>query len=164
LQAAKPWAKAVGISNAEHTFAVQHALDIRRDASIRLVENANRVYADDVREIFGQPGTFGLRVEELQKLLLERAEVSVSRAELIARDQTLKTYAGVAEAQQKEAGVTQYVWSTSQDERVRENHQALEGQPFDWSNPPPAGNNGEPLAPGEDYQCRCVAIAIIPGA
>lgn len=162
LLAAKPWAKAVGVPAAENSFAVQHALEVRRQASIALVENANRVYAADVRKVFTAPGSFGLRVEELRAQLLARAEVSVSRAELIARDQTLKTYAGITEAQHKEAGVTEYVWSTSQDERVRENHARLEGQTCQWSAPPPAGNNGEALNPGEDYQCRCCAIAVIP--
>jgi SPP1 gp7 family putative phage head morphogenesis protein len=127
-----------------------------RDENIRLVEKAARVYAEDVREIFDDPDAHTWRVEELQGRLLERGNVSVSRAELIARDQTLKTNAAITQTRQVQAGVEEYEWSTSLDERVRDEHRALEGQRFAWNNPPSVGH------PGEDFQCRCVAIPVIP--
>lgn len=134
---------------------VKSVYETQRDASIELVENAQRVYSEQVREIFGNPDNFGVRVEELQKMLQERGDVSESRAELIARDQTLKTLGGINEARQKDAGVDSYTWSTSLDERVRPDHEELEGQVFSWGSPP------EPGHPGEDFQCRCVAIPVI---
>jgi len=114
------------------------------------------VYADQVEEIFSDPSNFGLRVEELQAMLLERADVSVSRAELIARDQTLKLLGQINEERQTAAGVESYEWSTSNDERVRDEHQILEGTTQSWDSAP------EPGHPGEDFQCRCVAVPIIP--
>ena len=127
----------------------------KREDSIKLVENAQRVYSDQVREVFSNPDNFGVRVEELQAKLLERGNVSESRAELIARDQTLKTLGGINEVRQREAGVNSYTWSTSNDERVREEHQELEGQVFSWDSPPEPGHPGEPI------QCRCIAIPVI---
>jgi len=127
----------------------------KRDDSIKLVENAQRVYSDQVREVFSDPANFGLRVEELQAKLVERGNVSESRAELIARDQTLKTLGGINEVRQREAGVNSYTWSTSNDERVRDEHAELEGQVFSWDNPPEEGNPGQPI------QCRCVAVPYI---
>lgn len=127
----------------------------KREENIKLVENAQRVYSDQVREVFSNPDNFGVRVEELQAQLLERGNVSESRAELIARDQTLKTLGGINEARQKEAGVNSYTWSTSNDERVRDEHAELEGQVFSWDSPPEPGN------PSEDYQCRCIGIPVI---
>ena len=97
----------------------------------------------------------GLRVEVLKKQLIERYEVSNSRASLIARDQVLKLNGQITKQRQTAAGITQYRWSTSKDEKVRPEHEALEGEIFSWSNPPPPGH------PGEDFQCRCVAIPII---
>lgn len=127
-----------------------------RDANILLVQKAQTAYAESIRAIFDEPANFGLRVEELQQMLVERGEVSESRAELIARDQTLKLNGAITESRQKSAGVTQYVWSTSQDERVRPSHKVLEGTLQDWNVPPPPGH------PGKDFQCRCVAIPYIP--
>lgn len=129
----------------------------RRDENIQLVVKAARSYADDVRHVFSKPENVGLRVEELKDQLQERADVSESRAELIARDQTLKVNGAITEIRQRGAGVEKYVWSTSLDERVRETHAALEGQTFSWDSPPEVGH------PGEDFQCRCVAVPVIEG-
>lgn len=127
----------------------------RRDENVQLVVKAARSYADDVRDVFSGPENVGLRVEELRAQLLERGSVSESRAELIARDQTLKVNGAITEIRQTAAGIDSYVWSTSLDERVRDSHAALEGQTFSWSAPPDVGH------PGQDFQCRCVAVPVI---
>ena len=57
---------------------------------------------------------------------------------------------------QKEAGVTEYIWQTAGDERVRPNHRSKDGKKFKWSNPP--ADTGHP---GQDYQCRCVAEPVL---
>jgi len=133
------------------------AIALRRDENIRLVERAARDYAQDVRDVFDDPDNVGLRVEELKSQLLERGSVSESRAELIARDQTLKVNGAITQIRQENAGIDRYVWSTSLDERVRESHAALEGQTFEWSSPPDVGH------PGQDFQCGCVAVPVIEG-
>lgn len=127
----------------------------RRQENIDLVVNANRVYAQSVQDVFSDPANVGLSVDDLTDKLLERGDVSESRAELIARDQTLKLNGAITEMRQTNAGIDSYIWSTSQDERVREEHAVLEGQTFSWDSPP------EPGHPGEDYQCRCVALPVI---
>jgi SPP1 gp7 family putative phage head morphogenesis protein len=127
----------------------------RRQENVDLVVQAHRAYADSVQDIFTDPESFGLRVEVLQARLLERGDVSESRAELIARDQTLKLNGQITQLRQTGAGVSEYIWSTSRDERVRDSHRVLEGQRFSWSSPPEVGH------PGEDYQCRCVALPVI---
>lgn len=143
----------VGITVPEAGVGVVVAL--AREENIRLVENAARVYARDVREVFGDPKNFGLTPKELQEKLLERGNVSANRAELIARDQTLKLNGAITKARQVAAGVRRYTWSTVGDERVRDDHKILEGEIFSWDAPP------EPGHPGQDFQCRCVAIPVI---
>lgn len=148
--------KVPGIKLAKLDPKVQQAAINARDASIQLVEQAARVYAQQVREVFDRPDfTEGRRWEDLRDELLERADVSESRAELIARDQTLKLNGAINRARQEGAGIDRYVWSTSGDERVREEHDALDGETFSWDSPP------EPGHPGQDFQCRCVAIPVI---
>lgn len=126
-----------------------------RNQNLAYLEKAGRAYADDVRDIFEDPATFGQSVEEIAARLLDRGGVSESRARLIARDQTLKLNGAITQTRQENAGIARYTWSTSLDERVREEHAALEGQEFEWTSPPAVGH------PGEDFQCRCVAIPII---
>jgi SPP1 gp7 family putative phage head morphogenesis protein len=116
----------------------------------------------EVTTLTAEAAAGGLRVEELQRSLVERLGVVGSRAELIARDQTLTLNAQLSQAAAKEAGVTRYRWSSSRDERVREGHAALEGQICSWDDPPIVDEKtGERGHPGEPIQCRCIAIPIV---
>ena len=78
------------------------------------------------------------------------------RAKLIARDQTQKVNAAVTQGRQSNLGVTEYIWRTSSDERVRESHKSKNGKRFRWDSPP--ADTGHP---GQDIQCRCVAEPVI---
>lgn len=127
----------------------------RRKENVELLRKAHGDYVDKVRDLFENPDNFGMRSETLAERLAERGDVSQSRAELIARDQTLTLNGQITKERQTSAGVERYTWSTSLDERVRPEHAALEGQVFDWDNPPAVGH------PGDDVLCRCVAIPII---
>lgn len=153
--ASKTMATLVGIHPQETGIAAHIAA--ARDENIRLVENAMRVYAQDVRDVFDDPDSFALRPEELEAKLVARGQVSESRAQLIARDQTLKLHGDIIRIRQVNAGVEEYEWNTSNDDRVRESHENKEGQRFRWDSPP--ADTGHP---GQDFQCRCVPIPIIP--
>lgn len=74
-----------------------------------------------------------------------------SRAKLIARDQIGKFYGQTNATRQQELGVTKFVWRTSEDERVRPEHEELDGETFSYDDPPSEGLPGEPI------QCRCTA-------
>jgi SPP1 gp7 family putative phage head morphogenesis protein len=80
-------------------------------------------------------------------------------AKLIARDQTAKLNAALTKYQQTDAGITHYKWSDSRDSRVRESHKRLNGRIFSWDNPPET-EHGRKCHPGQDYQCRCCALAV----
>lgn len=85
--------------------------------------------------------------------------VKKRHARLIARDQMAKLNADIAKSQQTDAGVEEYVWSDSGDGRVRSRHHFLNGKTFRWDDPPVVDvKTGRRAHPGEDYQCRCVAL------
>lgn len=85
--------------------------------------------------------------------------VSKRKAQLIARDQMAKLNADITESQQRDAGVKEYTWRSSGDSRVRERHRALDGKVFSWDEPPVVDlKTGRRCHPGQDYQCRCVAV------
>lgn len=97
----------------------------------------------------------GMRPETLAKRLQEIGDMSENDAMRIARDQIGKLNAQVNEDRQKALGVTRAVWRTVGDNRVRDEHEAREGQEFDWAE----GIDGE--FPGEPIQCRCWAEPVI---
>jgi SPP1 gp7 family putative phage head morphogenesis protein len=100
-------------------------------------------------------GGRGRDPDTLRDDLEDRFGVSESRARLIARDQTTKFYSAVNHARQRELGVERFVWRTVGDERVRDEHDELEGQIFDYDDPPEVG------MPGDDVQCRCYAEPVL---
>lgn len=59
---------------------------------------------------------------------------------------------------QQSIGLTQYVWRTVEDDRVRPEHAANSGKIFAWDDPPETGH------PGEDWGCRCTAEPTDAGA
>jgi len=97
----------------------------------------------------------GSRHEVIARRLVERGVVAESRARLIARDQINKLNGQLTEARHRDLGITRYTWRTVQDDRVRDEHLALEGTVWSWSDPSPEGHPGEPI------QCRCFAQPIV---
>lgn len=101
-----------------------------------------------------------LRVEDLADRIVSVLGVTEEKADLLARDQTLKLNAQITEAKQRGAGITSFVWTTSGDERVRESHDELDGQTFSWDDLPTV--DGEPsVAPGTQYGCRCTPYPVV---
>ena len=159
----KSTAKALrGIS--PHDIGLGPVVDAARTENIALMRRAGREYADNVGKIVEAPENFGLHVEALKEKILPQlsalGEKAEARAELIARDQTLKLNAGLTQTRMQAVGITRYTWSTSGDERVREAHAEVNGQEFDFATGAPVGSDGENLNPGEDFQCRCVALPV----
>ena len=77
------------------------------------------------------------------------------RAKVIARDQVGKLNGQLTQARQQALGITEYVWRTSRDQRVRDAHADRDGRRFRWSTAPADGHPGHPV------QCRCVAEGVI---
>lgn len=105
-----------------------------------------------VRQAFRE----GVRHEVLAQRLVERARVAQSRAKLIARDQVEKLNGQLTEERQTSLGIESYTWRTVGDDRVRPEHEAREGQVFEWGSPPGDGHPGEPI------NCRCWAEPRVP--
>ncbi len=96
--------------------------------------------------------------QALSKVLNREYGVSGSNLRRLTRDQTSKAIGQLTQARHGQLGISEYTWRTAQDERVRTTHQVLDGTPQRWDSPPAVGH------PGQDIQCRCVAIPVIPEA
>ena len=74
----------------------------------------------------------------------------------ITRDQTQKLTKQLAQIRYQQLGIQGYRWQTAGDGDVRPTHVANSGKFFRWDNPPAETGN-----PGNDIQCRCVAIPAV---
>lgn len=135
------------------------ATDATRAAWIRrnvdLITSIDERYFSDIEAVVSEAARTGTRSEVLAKDLQRRYQVSRSRAKLIARDQTAKLNGQIARRQQEALGVSGYIWRTSEDERVRDTHEPLNGTRQSWARAPSVGH------PGEDFQCRCTAEPVL---
>lgn len=100
----------------------------------------------------------GRSSRQLRVDLQEQFGMTQKRANLIARDQLAKINSDLTRIRQEQVGIKKYVWSTSQDERVRPRHQELDGKEYKWGEPTGAEGGA---SPGQPIQCRCLALAVI---
>lgn len=130
-------------------------IDIFVEQNVGLIKTVDEKYFGEVQEIVFRGARTGSSIKEISEEIRQRGDVSKSRADLIARDQINKFNGNLSEIRQRDLGVTRYIWRTSLDERVREEHAKLEGKEFKWSDPPSEGH------PGEAINCRCYAEPIL---
>lgn len=110
---------------------------------------------EKMKDIVYDGFTNGKTTTRMVKEMQRAYGISRRRAELIARDQTAKLNGQIQKAQQQDAGITEYIWCTTGDERVRRSHRDLNGKKFSWD-VPPVNSDGRRCHPGEDFQCRCI--------
>jgi SPP1 gp7 family putative phage head morphogenesis protein len=105
----------------------------------------------------------GRRLQEAQfaKGETRSLEWLMNRATLIARTETARANSVLTQARAEHVGAEQYIWKTAGDARVRENHRRLNNTVQSWSDPP---ESDPPLHshPGAIFNCRCIALPIIP--
>ena len=94
--------------------------------------------------------------QKVMSVLRNRYKSSGYNVRRLTRDQTSKLIGQLNRHRQTELGIAQYVWQTAGDERVRPSHRDNDGQTFSWANGSPIGH------PGEEIQCRCTPLAVIP--
>lgn len=131
------------------------------DNNVDLIKTIPNDSLSQMRELVLEGYRNGKPTTKIVKEIQEVYGMTRRHAQLIARDQIAKLNGQIARLQQEDAGVSEYIWSTSGDSRVRQGHKALDGKRFKWSDPPIVdAKTGRRCHPGEDYQCRCVALAV----
>lgn len=114
----------------------------------------------------------GNRYDSLVGTIQKSYGVSVNKAKFLARQETSLLMAQFKETRAKSAGSKKYIWRCVHMPHqkknqpyvkgdVRYHHGLLDGKEFSWDNPPIVNQNGDRKNPGQDYNCRCVARAVI---
>jgi SPP1 gp7 family putative phage head morphogenesis protein len=130
--------------------------------SVALIKTIPVKSLGEIGDLVASAHMSDVRVEDLRNSIMERYDVSLSRAELISRDQVGKTNAGITQAKCISVGIIKYAWSGSLDERERPDHLELEGKIFYFSDPPIVDKkSGRRANPGEDFSCRCTPYPVL---
>lgn len=146
-------------------------IDQFRSSNVDRITSLRAEQIEKVRALLEEGETSGWTGNELRNRLSKDLDIATNRAELIARDQTLKLAGQLTQARQTESGIRQYIWRTAGDERVRGTpggkwprgmHYELDGTLQNWSDPPETNENGDRNHPGQDFQCRCTPEPVLP--
>ncbi len=145
-----------------------------RQENARLITGLKNSQVERVTDVLRRAQSTGDRWEEVAPGIKHAAGVGINRARLIARDQTNKFNGSMMRLTQTSAGVEEYTWSTTRAASVRgypggpntraggANHYVLEGTRHRWSDPPVIPGTTERAHPGEQINCECVAVPVIP--
>ncbi len=130
-------------------------------ANVGLIVTVDKRYFGRIEAAVVDAVRRGTRAKALSKIVDGRVRGTPGMSHLfdanrIARDQVGKLHAQITQTRLGEAGVQRFVWSTSGDERVREEHVELDGKTFEVG----VGDSEEGV-PGEPINCRCVAIPVL---
>lgn len=124
--------------------------------NVGLIKSIPDEYFKKIETMVFTGTTQGSKAGPMIKQIMKIGHSTAKRAKLIARDQSSKLNSALNQQRQQNLGIEEYIWRTSGDERVRDDHRKNNGKTFRWDKPPK--NTGHP---GQDIQCRCVAQAII---
>ena len=155
--------KRIGLDIYGDSPELQNYIDAAIYDNTQLIKSIPSQYLDRVQSIVTTNTRAGLRPRAIESLLVEQFGITERRAKMIARDQTSKLAGDLAEKRQIEAGFPYFEWNDSDDQRVRDRHEEIANRVtaygrgiYRWDNLP-LSNEGKPIKPGSDYQCRCFA-------
>ena len=138
-----------------------NAMELWVQDNVNLIKSIPQNTLNDMQNIVLEGYKNGTLNRDISKQIQDVYGVSKSKAQFLARDQTAKLNSDISKEQFKDAGVEEYIWRDSDDERVRPRHEQLDGTVQRLDDPPivdiRTGCRGHP---GEDYSCRCVKLPI----
>ena len=129
--------------------------------NMQMISSIPQELVQQIRDTLWEDITNRTTTEQMAQHIRHTCKVSQSKAKFIARDQVGKLQSRLTMQQQKDAGVREYIWSSKNDSKVRNQHRKLNGNKFSWDSPPISDpKTGRRCHPGEDYGCRCVALPV----
>lgn len=150
-------------------------LELFANQNAQLIESLTETQIDRVSGMVQRGLQEGSTYETIAEDIQTSFGICRRHAKLIARDQTTKLNGSLTKLRQQELGITEYVWRTGNDERVRPSHAVLEGKICRWDDPTVYRNpgsdkwlkkssiGGDQVQTSQAVNCRCYPEPIIAG-
>lgn len=158
--------RSVGIDVFSNSQQARDYLEAATFQNAMLITSIPAQYLEQVQNIVMTNMRAGMRPSYIEQALSQQFGVTSRRAKMIARDQTAKVQGEINKRKQQAAGFLYFKWVDSHDQRVRHRHREIADKVTDYGkgvyrwDDLPLSDKGEPIQPGSDYQCRCVAVAV----
>lgn len=144
----------VGLNPIKTDPALANYVQAKIAENTSLITSMQSRYAESIREDIYHAMTTGNGQKDVADAIVKRTGMAERHANLIANDQTGSIISNMNSYRQTKAGAQTYVWQSMEDNRVRPEHQELDGTEFRY-NDPNGGDGGQ--LPGEPINCRCMA-------
>lgn len=131
-----------------------------QEEQVNLITSIPRDAAERVHALVQQGLIEGKRFTDLVPEIRRGGDVSVSKANLIARTETGRVVTNLAQARSESVGSEGYIWRDVGDAQVRPSHRAMEGKFVPWNQPPTL--DGLTGHAGALPNCRCFCEPVIP--
>lgn len=147
------------------TAAQRAQLDVAVSENVALITSIPQQFATDVHGIVTRSFLAGRDLHTMADALRKRGELTVSRAALIARDQSNKLTAAMNATRQRELGLNWAVWKhSSAGKEPRPDH--VKAGREEWIFDTQVGitfkDNFGSVLPGQAINCRCMSRTLIP--
>ena len=119
----------------------------------QLIKSVRTEHLDKIALALGRGIREGRLQRDLEKDIRTVTGMSKRRSQLIARNAPLQYSGALTKYHQINAGIKNYRWQTSQDERVRDSHRSRNSVVYSWNDPGPH--------PRSEVNCRCDAVPVL---
>ena len=123
------------------------------DEHLKLIKSVQRDHLDKIGLAIKRGIREGRLHKDMAKDIRQMTDMSKRRAQLIARNAPLQYSGALTKHHQMSAGIKEYRWQTSHDERVRASHKSREGKVYSW--------DGSGPHPRSEVNCRCDAVPVV---
>lgn len=155
---------AIGLSTTELTateglMADVNALNLETSQWVKkLRDETLEMYTANSLQAMTQGKSLAEVLEQFDGLVEKRK----NHAKFTARNQIGNFNSITTKIRAQNLGISQAIWRTSRDERVRDCHKVRDGKTFDLDKGLYSSCDKKWLLPGVDFQCRCDYELIIP--
>ena len=144
--------KMSGIKPFQSMPDMSNKMGVHVQENVRLIKSIPEKYHDEVERVVREGALEGQSTQEIREKVYSAGRGTTNNAKLIARDQVGKFFGQATKERHQQLGFEKFKWRTVGDDRVRDEHEPLNGEVFTWKD----GADG--LFPGMDIQCRCIAL------
>lgn len=144
-----------GVSPLRQNELLDNLVQKKIGQQVDLIQTLPRRHFDEIESLVDQALKEGKGPGWLAEQIPRAGANNRFQASRIARDQLGTATSEITKQRHKQAGFKRFVWNTVGDQRVRDEHEALNGDIFLWEQGAPGG-----IFPGEPIQCRCVAQVV----
>jgi SPP1 gp7 family putative phage head morphogenesis protein len=132
---------------------------LQKNKNESLIKSIPQEFIKNIEVVVQNGISEGLRPEEIARQIKGIKGIKSvfgkldNRVKLIAKNETLSINAALAKKRAENVGITEAIWRTSKDERVRDCHQARDGKKYELSKGLFSSCDGKTIYPGQEVNC-----------